>query len=331
MRPHAGARARFLPPLRSRWRPRPAPRARRTPARRRSALSWRAAPGGFLDVVARTLAQRLQLRAKRIVVVENRAGAGGNLGSRSVAESTPDGNAILVTTSSLAINETLYRNKGYSNSALTPVAFVGSAPEGLASSPNAPFMDARDLIKRSASSPITFSSAGVGSGSYIATEYLFKNVLKIPAVHVPYTGGAPAITAAIAQQVDIVAATIPPLIAPIAGGTMRGLGVADATRHPLMPNVPTYRELGFGDFNASSWVGLFVRTGTKSAVASELNAMLLASAADPEAQATLRPFGIEPLVDDVLKTGDLAGGAAFLKKETATWGAMVKALDISLE
>jgi tripartite-type tricarboxylate transporter receptor subunit TctC len=283
-----------------------------------------AAAGGFADGVARVVAELLGEKLGQKVVVENRGGAGGNLGARGVAQSKPDGHTILVSTTSMAINGTLYKNMGYATSDITPVAIVGSAPEALVVHPDNPAKTLGDFIKAAKTQPIQYGSAGVGSGSYIAAEYLFKEIAKVQTVHVPYPGGAPAITALLGNHINALAATVSPLVPHINSGKLRALGLASKSRHPVVPNVPTYAEAGFPDFYAASWVGFFVPSKTDAAVVAKLNATINEIIKQPGVQQKLARFALEPMHNNVAQTG------AFFKSEVDHWGKMVRTLGLSI-
>jgi hypothetical protein len=166
------------------------------------------APGGVADTLARFVGKGLGERLGRTVVVENRGGAGGNIAAAAVARAAPDGYTLLVTTTAVAINETLRPNKGFAASDLKPIAIVASSPEALVTSPDNPAANLADFLKTAQGKNIAFGSAGVGSGSHIAAEYFFKEIAKISATHVPFQGGAPAIAATIGNQIDLLATTL---------------------------------------------------------------------------------------------------------------------------
>ena len=147
-----------------------------------------AAAGGFADGVARAIGERLGERLGQRVIVENKGGAGGNLGARTVAQATADGHTVLVSTTSMAINGTLYKNMGYATDDISPVAIVGSAPESIVVHPDNPAKNLAELVQAGRSKSIEYGTAGVGSGSFIAAEYLFRNLAKVQTVHVPFPG-----------------------------------------------------------------------------------------------------------------------------------------------
>jgi tripartite-type tricarboxylate transporter receptor subunit TctC len=283
------------------------------------------APGGVADTLARFVGKGLGERLGRTVVVENRGGAGGNIAAAAVARAAPDGYTLLVTTTAVAINETLRPNKGFAASDLKPIAIVASSPEALVSSPDNPAANLADFIKAAQGKNITFGSAGVGSGSHIAAEYFFKEIAKISATHVPFQGGAPAIAATIGNQIDLLATTLGGgAAAQIASGKLKGLGVASAKRAAVTPNVPSYAEAGYTNFEASSWVGVFAPAGTSPEITAKLNATIEEVMKDPALRQKLTSIGFDPI------EGSQAQAESTFKAEVEKWGKMVKTLGLSI-
>jgi tripartite-type tricarboxylate transporter receptor subunit TctC len=283
------------------------------------------APGGVADTLARFVGKGLGERLGRTVVVENRGGAGGNIAAAAVARAAPDGYTLLVTTTAVAINETLRPNKGFAASDLKPIAIVASSPEALVSSPDNPAANLADFIKAAQGKNITFGSAGVGSGSHIAAEYFFKEIAKISATHVPFQGGAPAIAATIGNQIDLLATTLGGgAAAQIASGKLKGLGVASAKRAAVTPNVPSYAEAGYTNFEASSWVGVFAPAGTSPEITATLNATIEEVMKDPALRQKLTSIGFDPI------EGSQAQAESTFKAEVEKWGKMVKTLGLSI-
>ena len=210
------------------------------------------AAGGFADSVARLFSDELGKKLGQSIVVENRGGAGGNLGARTVVNAPADGHTILVSTTSVAVNDTLYKNKGYASGDLRGVAIVGSTPEALILNPSNPAKTLKEFIEAAKTKPVTFGTAGVGTSSYISGEYFFKHLAKVEAIHVPYQGGAPAINALMGGHVDSMALTLPPAIPHINAGRLRGIALASERRLAAIPDVPTYAESGYPGFVATS-------------------------------------------------------------------------------
>jgi len=282
------------------------------------------APGGVADTVARFVAQGVSAKLGRNVIVDNRGGAGGNIAAAAVARAAPDGYTLLVTTTALAINETLTPNKGFVASDLKSIAIVASSPECLATGADNPAKDLAEFLKAAQGKSINFGTAGVGSGSHIAAEYFLKVHAKITAVHVPFKGGAPAMNAVMGNQIELLATTLgggP--AAQIASGKLKGLGVASAKRASVIPDVPTYAEAGY-PFEASSWVGVFAPAGTSAQIVDMLNATIEDVMKDPALQQKLTSIGFEPL------SGTQTQAESMFRAEVAKWGRMVTTLGLSI-
>ena len=282
------------------------------------------APGGVADTVARFVAQGVSAKLGRNVVVDNRGGAGGNIAAQAVARAAPDGYTLLVTTTALAINETLTPNKGFAATDLTSVAIVASSPECFATGEGTAANNLAEFLKSVQGKSINFGTAGVGSGSHIAAEYFLKVHAKVSAVHVPFKGGAPAMNAVMGNQIELLATTLGGGAAgQIAGGKLKGLGVASAKRTAVVPNVPTYAEAGY-PFEASSWVGVFAPTATPADITGRLHAAIDEVIKDPALQQKLTAIGFDPM------TGSQAQADTMFKAEVVKWGTMVKALELTI-
>ncbi len=284
------------------------------------------AAGGVADGIGRMVAQRLGETLKQTVVVENRGGAGGNLAARQVATAAPDGYTILVTTTALAINETLHRNKGFSANDLATVAIVASSPEAFAVGKANTATSLKEFLANAKGKTINFGSAGVGSGSHIAAEYFFKEIAKVPATHVPFQGGAPAINAAVGNHIDLLSITLGGgLVAQVRSGALKGLGVMSDKRVDTMQDVPTFTETGFAGFQAASWVGLFVPAKTPADIIAKLNGAVDAIVKQPDFQQRLAALGFDAV------TGDQASAARRFKDDVGEWGKRVNALGMKIE
>jgi tripartite-type tricarboxylate transporter receptor subunit TctC len=284
------------------------------------------AAGGVADGIGRLVGQKLGERLGQSVIVENRGGAGGNIAAKAVAGAAPDGYTVLVTTTALAINETMQKNKGFSAADFATVAIAASSPEVLATHPDNPGKNIGEYLAATKGKPINFGTAGAGSGSHIAAEYFFKVLAKVPATHVPFQGGAPALNAAIANHIDLIATTVgggP--AAQIKADKLKGLAMASEQRIAVTPNVPSYAEGGYPNFTASSWVGFFVPAKTDPQVVAKLNAAIDAVVKDPEVQQRLATLGFDPV------TGASARAEALFKSEVEKWGKMVSAVGITVD
>ncbi len=283
------------------------------------------AAGGVADTVARMVGQGVAAKLGRNVVIENRGGAGGNIAATAVARAEADGYTLLVTTTALAINETLRKNSGFTAADFKSVAIVASSPESLITGAGNPAGNLADFMKAAQGKTVNFGSAGVGSGSHIAAEYFFKVHGKIAAVHVPFQGGAPAMNATIGGQIDLLATTLGGGgAAQIAGGKVKGLGVASEKRVSAVPDVPTFAEAGYPGFEASSWVGIFAPAKTSPEIVIALNAAIDDVMKDPALRQKLTAIGFEPINGTQKQSED------YFRAEVAKWGKMVTTLGLSV-
>jgi tripartite-type tricarboxylate transporter receptor subunit TctC len=281
------------------------------------------AAGGFADTLARMIGQKLGERWGQSVVVENRSGAGGNTAARAVATASADGYTVLVTTTALAINETMYKKRDYALEQLAAVAMPASSPETLSAHPSKPG-SLKEFLAWGKDKEITFSTAGVGSGSHLATEYFFKEIAKVKSAHVPFRGGALALQAALGNQVDAVTSSFGST-PHIVEGKLKGLAVASAARNPVTPQVPTFAEAGFPGFEAASWVGFFVPTKTPPEVIAKLNGAINDIVTEQATNAQLTKLGYQIAVRSVPES------ATYLKSEVEKWGKMVRTVGIYVD
>jgi tripartite-type tricarboxylate transporter receptor subunit TctC len=281
------------------------------------------AAGGIADVIGRLVGQKLGERLKQTVVVENRGGAGGNLAAKVVSGAASDGYTILVTTTALAVSETATRNKGFSTDDLRPVAIVALSPDVIAIHPSNPAKDLREFIQNGKEKSFTFGGAGVGTGPHIGAEYFFHEVAKVKAVHVPFTGGAPAVQSAIGNHVDAVVLTLPTVVPPITQGLLRGIGLASPSRNSAVPNVPTYGEMGFPNVYSGSWVGFFAPAKTPDSVIAKLNSEINEVMKDAQAQQKIKAIGFDPVFKNEKEVAD------YFKSEVESWGRMTRAIGFS--
>jgi tripartite-type tricarboxylate transporter receptor subunit TctC len=280
------------------------------------------APGGLIDVIARLVGQKLQIKLGQTVIIENRAGAAGNLAHRRVATAEPDGYTILGATTSLPINESLYPKRGYTAEDFKAVSIAATSPE-MISAPPSGAKTLKEFIDNARSSTAQFGTAGAGSASYIVTQYFFERVVKIPTTHVPFQGGAPAVTAAMGNQIPLVAT--PPAAgaaAPVKAGALRGLAIASEKRMAILPDVPTYSESGYPGFVASAWTGFFLPAKTPDEIAKKLNAAINEILKDPEVASRLEQLGFEPLNLDQ-KAAD-----TMFRSDIVKWRSMVEAINL---
>lgn len=280
--------------------------------------------GGVADVVARLVAQRMSERGAKIVV-ENRGGAGGNLAARLVSLAAPDGYTVLATTTALAINATASRNKGYATEDLRAIAISALAPDVVAVHPANSAKDIPEFVRNAGDKGITFGTPGLGTGPHIAAAYFYQEVAKLKAVHVPFSGGAPAVAAAIGNHVDVINVSLPTAQSQIEQGALRGLGTPSPKRIAAMSNIPTFAEAGFPNFYSATWVGFFVPAKTPDAVVEKLNAGINDAVASAEVQEKLKSIGFAPMIKTV------AESVAYAREEVALWGKMSRAIGFSTD
>jgi tripartite-type tricarboxylate transporter receptor subunit TctC len=277
--------------------------------------------GGSNDVVARFLGQKLSEICGQSVIVDNRAGAGGNVGAEFVARAAPDGYTLLLTAPPpLAVNQSLYPHLAFDPAAdFAPIALVASVQIVLTVNPQVKAKSVAELIALAKAAPGTmnFGSSGYGSTNHLAGE-LFKSLAGINIVHVPYRGAAPAMNDLIGGQISILFDNMPAVQAQARAGSLRALAVAGHARSPLFPELPTMIEAGVPGFEASSWFGLVVPAKTPPAVLKTLTDDVIKALGDPDFARKLSDVGAEP--------GSLSGDAfgSFLHAETEKWGKVVK-------
>jgi tripartite-type tricarboxylate transporter receptor subunit TctC len=277
------------------------------------------AVGGFADTIGRWIATRLGERLGQGVIVQNMEGGGGIRAARRVAAAPPDGYTLLVTTTSLAINESLMADRGYTAAALDAISLPVSAPESLSVSAKSPVKNLADLVKEAKAGSVYMGSAGIGSGSHIAGEYFFKVLAKAPVKHIPFRGGNPAMMGLLTGDVTVLAATATALVRNVNNGDVTGLGIAAAERSPLLPSVPTFAEAGYPGLSAASWTGFFAPAGTPEAVLVKLSSEINAILQEPEIAKRIEAAGLQTTLRSRPET------AKMFHSEIENWSAMVQA------
>jgi tripartite-type tricarboxylate transporter receptor subunit TctC len=259
-------------------------------------------PGGTTDLLGRLLAEKLGDRLKQAAIVENRPGAGGNIGATGVARSKPDGNTLLFTAvTTPAIAHTLYSNLQYDvRKDLTPVAVVGSVPFVLLVSNNFPAKNTAELLQLAKQRPgvINFGSAGIGTTAHLAGE-LFKSMTGIDIVHVPYKGNGPALADILGGHLDVMFDFLPSALQLIKSGKVRALGVSSPTRSSAWPNIPTRAEAGAPGYEVLSYFGVMAPGGTPKAVLEKLNGAINRISTSPENRTRYAAEGVEPAAETI--------------------------------
>ncbi len=278
-------------------------------------------PGGGTDIAARTIANKLSEDVKWTFVVENKPGAGGNLGVEQAVKSPADGYTLVIgQTSNLAINPALYAKLPYDPLRdLIPVALIVSAPVVFVVAASSRYTSLGDLLAAAKTDPggVTFASPGNGTVSHLAGE-LLQRAAGVKLTHVPYKGASQALTDTLGGQVQSFMSSVPSALSQIKAGRLRAIAVSSATRARELPEVPTIAEAGYKGFEASTWYGLLAPAGTPAPIIARLNAEVNRVLKTPEVRERLAAEGGEAL------GGSPEQFASFLKAEHAKWGRVVK-------
>ncbi len=284
--------------------------------------------GGTTDTLARLIAQKLGPALGTTIVVENRAGAGGNIGSDAVAKAAPDGYTILGgTISSHAINASLYPKLPYDPlKSFAPITLIGTNANVLVVASSSPYQNLNDLIAAARAKPgsLSFASAGNGTSQHLSGE-LFKSMASIDIVHVPYRGSAPAIQDVMGGQVPFMFDTSVVAAPFIEGGKLRALAVTSGKRAAVLPNVPTMAEGGIANYDVVSWQAIFAPAGTPTAIVQRLHAEIAKIIKSAEMQERFAKLGLDP---SGMTPSELA---KFQASEISKWAAVIKAGNIKLE
>jgi tripartite-type tricarboxylate transporter receptor subunit TctC len=280
------------------------------------------APGGNSDTFGRILAQKLTDRLGQQVVVENRAGAGGTVGSALVSKAAPDGYTLVVADNGThAIAPTLYGAKlpydVYRD--FTPITLAATFPTVIMIHPSVPARNVQEFVALARSQPgkITYSSAGTGNGSHLTVELFRAAAGGLDLVHVPYKGGAPAVQALLSGEVQMSSVSVNTALPHTQAGTVRALGVASAKRSPALPDVPTFAENGI-PFEGDSWLAIMGPAGIPAEVAARLNQEIAAALREPETQERLAKLGL------VVVASPQSGLTDVLQRDVPKWGKAVR-------
>jgi tripartite-type tricarboxylate transporter receptor subunit TctC len=285
------------------------------------------APGGPVDVVARVLAPKLSEGLGQQFYVENHPGGSGNIGTALVAKAPPDGYTVLVISSTLVVNPSLFAKLGFDTTAdLAPVSLVGVSPQVLLVHPSVPAASVKELIAWVKASPgqHSYAHAGLGTPGYLAGE-MFKQAFGLDLVAVAFNGGGPAITSTIGGHTPILFTSISTAAGHIKQGTVRALAVTSARRSPALPDVPTLAEAGASDQESEIILGVLVPGGTPQEVIDRLHREIVRIVALPEVRERLSALGFEPIASTPEEFADR------IKWEIGKWAKVIRAGGIKVE
>ena len=271
-------------------------------------------PGGLIDTMARLIGPRLAQELGQAVVIENKPGAGGNLGASEVARSTPDGYTLLMASPPLTISPALYAAMPYKPEQIVPVGLIGRVPNVLLVNPKSGINSVAELLAKVKSMPgkINYASNGNGTSLHLSAE-LLKSTTGTFITHIPYRGAAQAVTGLIAGEVDMMFENLPSVIGQIQGGSVKALAVTTRRRNKTIANVPTLAESGLPDFDVSAWYGLAAPAGTPTAIIARLEQALDKISRDAEVVRTMESRG----ADVSFLNAQLMG--AFMSADAAKW------------
>jgi tripartite-type tricarboxylate transporter receptor subunit TctC len=285
-------------------------------------------PGGPIDLLARLVGEKLQQRWGQPVIVENRPGAGGNIGIKAVADAAPDGYTLLVVPAgNITINATLMKDLPFNwERDFTAVTKIATAPNILAVNPAVTAKSVPELIALARAQPgrLTYGSPGIGSGLHLAGE-LFRREAGIDILHVPYKGTTQAMNDLMGGQLSMMFGAMPTLLPQVRAGKLRALAVTSAQRASAAPELPTIAEAGLAGFDVSSWYGVMAPAATPREVVSRLQAEIALIVALPEVKAGLEAQGLYPVANRP------EAFAAQIRAETARWARVIREADIKPE
>jgi tripartite-type tricarboxylate transporter receptor subunit TctC len=277
--------------------------------------------GGTADILARMIGDELSTALGQPVVIENKPGAGGNLGAQTVARATPDGYTLLVSGSPThSVGPHLFKNLSYDPMKdVPPVAMIAMAPNLLVVNADLPAKSVKELVQLARDKPgqITFSSAGIATSGYLAAEML-KSSAKLDMAHVPYKSGPEAVTGVLAGNVSFIFFTVPALLPQVQAGKLRALAITGAERSALVPDVPTVAESGFSDYEVQAWFALFAPKGTPEPVVQRLASEIEKILKRPDIREKMAKLGAEPRFMNPKQVTD------FVTVESAKFGKLLE-------
>ena len=286
------------------------------------------APGGSTDVVARVLVEKLSTELKQTFIVDNKPGAGGNIGADAVAKAAADGHTLLMgTTGVLAINNHLYKNLSYDAARdFAPVSYTSLITNILVVPPSVPARTVGELVQLAKAKPgsLSFASSGAGSSTHLSAE-LFKSMAGLDIMHVPYKGSTQALTDVMSGQVTMLFDNAPSSIGFVQSGKLRAVAVTSTKRLPQLPDVPTIDEAGVKGYESLSWSGIVAPAATPRPIIAKLNQAIERVLRMPDVRQKLASLGVEPV------GGPPEVFTRHIQAEGDKWGRLVKAANIKLD
>jgi tripartite-type tricarboxylate transporter receptor subunit TctC len=281
-------------------------------------------PAGNVDITARLVADPVSKALGQTMVVDNRPGAGGNIGNEVVAHAAPDGYTVLFTQGGIAVNQFLYKNLKYDATRdFIPVSLLVLVPNVLVVPASSPAKTFKELVDYAKTKTLVYSSAGNGTSSHLSGE-LFKRKVGIETIHVPYRGTALGITDMIAGRVDLTIDNVSALLPHIQSGAIRALAVTSRERLAVLPDVPTMDESGLQDFKSSGWTAVFAPAKTPADIVDRLNKAVVDGVRRPDIKSNMEQAG------NVVVGSTPEECAKFVKEESDTWGPIIKDANITI-
>ncbi|MDP2240123.1 MAG: tripartite tricarboxylate transporter substrate binding protein [Burkholderiales bacterium] len=285
-------------------------------------------PGGSNDIVGRLIGHELTSRLKQQVVIDNRGGAGGMIGTELAANSQPDGHTLLVISVAYAYNPSIFKSnlRFDPEKSFTPIALIGTGPNAFTVFPKLPVNSVKDVIALAKAKPgtLNYATAGIGSFQHLGAE-MFRLMAGINIVHVPFKGGGPAMADVIAGNTQITIGSLIQMMPHISSGRLKVLATGGSKRNVSLPNVPTIAESGVPGYEANNWWGIMAPAGTPAAIVKRLHTEIASITASPEIEKKLESQGAEVV------NMSSAEFAKFIRTETAKWAKVVKEAGIKAE
>lgn len=284
-------------------------------------------PGGTTDILARDVAAQLTTRWKVSVVVENKAGASGSIGSDQLVRSAPDGHTLMITATHHVINPSLIKTLPYDTKRdFTPIAQIAVVPNVLVVHPSVPARSVQELIQMARAKPgsLSFGSAGIGGANHLSGE-LFKSMANVDMVHIPYKGAAPSLNDLLGGQIPMMFDSVPGVIQHIRDGRLRALGVTSSRRVPSLPDVPTIDEAGVKGFEATAWFGMYAPPNMSPVLAARIAADVGDVLKSPAVQERFEKFSA---VSTPMTQPEFAG---YVDREIDKWAEVVKRANIQAQ